>query len=68
MKEEVFTVGQRVVAISSFEWYLTEGREYRVVEYIPRLPLERFTFPAYVTVVGDHGKNITVHAWRFRVI
>lgn len=47
---------------------LTEGKEYDVVELIPRLITTHFTFPRYVSVIGDFGKTCTGHAYRFETI
>lgn len=64
----VFTVGQRVQATCSYMYSLTEGKEYTVVGYADRLVTPTFTFPPYVTVIGDHGKPVTGHTNRFRAI
>ena len=66
--ETVFEVGETVVATGSYFWSLTEGKQYVVVKYEPpyREPDLAFTWPAYVTVIGDHGKPVTGHTYRFR--
>lgn len=63
-----FTVGQVVIATSSYNWLLTEGKRYTVVKYEPEVyePEARFTWSAYVTVIGDSGKPVTGHTYRFR--
>lgn len=66
--EPIFTVGQQVVATGPYMWSLTEGKTYTVVEYTPELPTPTFTFPAYVTVVGDLGNHVTGHTHRFACI
>ena len=65
---DVFIVGQRVQATGSYMYSLTEGEEYIVVGYEDKLVTPTITFPPYVTVIGDHGKPVTGHAYRFRVI
>lgn len=64
--EPVFTVGQVVVATSSDNWLLTKGKQYAVVKYEPPFPDDNFTWPAYITVIGDSGKPVTGHTYRFR--
>lgn len=68
--ERVFTPGQRVKALCSVGYVITEGKEYVVHEYTPRARSENghFTWPAYVTVTGDHGKLCTTHTQRFIAI
>jgi len=66
--EPVFTVGQQVVATGSYMWSLTEGNTYTVLEYTPELTTPAFTFPAYVTVMGDLGNPVTGHTHRFACI
>lgn len=69
MKDPVFTVGQQVVArfISGYANHLTEGKVYTVTAYDPPTPVENgFTFPACVTVIGDWGKPVKSHTYRFR--
>ena len=68
MKDPVFTVGQQVVArfIGGYANHLTEGKVYTVTVYDPPTPTEvGFTFPAYVTVIGDWGKPVQSHTYRF---
>lgn len=69
-KEPVFEVGQTVVATGSYNWLLTEGKRYTVVKYEPsvRDTEANFTWPAYVTVIGDSGKRVTGHTHRFRAL
>lgn len=64
----MFAVGDKVIAVSngSYNWLLTEGKEYTVVKYEPPHRDPTFTWPAYVTVLGDHGKPVTGHAHRFK--
>lgn len=64
----VFTVGQRVQSTGSYMYSLTEGKEYIVVAYEDKLVTPNFTFPPYVTVIGDHGRPVTGHTYRFRTI
>jgi len=70
MVEKVFAKGQIVKGafIRGYENHLTKGKEYIVVEYDPPCHCENFTFPAYVTVIGDHGKPTNAHAHRFEEV
>jgi hypothetical protein len=63
-----FEVGQVVEATGSYSWLLTEGKRYEVVNYDPPVVTPTFTFPAYVTVIGDSGKPVVGHTYRFRAI
>lgn len=47
---------------------LTTGKIYDVIEFIPRLICQNFTFPRYVTVENDWGSKSTGHAYRFQTI
>lgn len=67
-KEPAFEVGQVVVATGSYNWLLTEGKQYTVVKYEPEFRDTNFTWPAYVTVIGDSGKRVTGHTHRFRAL
>lgn len=69
-QEPVFEIGQVVVATGSYNWLLTEGKQYTVVKYEPRstTETENFTWPAYVSVIGDSGKKVVGHAHRFRAL
>ena len=66
MKEPEFKVGDVVVATGSYMHQLTEGKEYTVVAYYPEVHDPTFTWPPYVTVIGDFGKKVTGHTHRFR--
>ena len=68
--EPVFEVGQVVVATGNYSWLLTEGKQYTVTKYEPECPDHAigFTWPAYVTVIGDSGKPVTGHTYRFRAV
>jgi hypothetical protein len=59
-------VGQVVIAHGRSYPGLTEGKEYTVVGYQPRDVGPSFTFPPYITVMGDHGSRVTAHCHRFR--
>jgi hypothetical protein len=61
----MFTAGQRVKAVSDYAYQVTEGKEYTVVEFIPKQVTPTFTWPEYVTVISDNGKEVTGHAHRF---
>lgn len=69
--DPVFTPGQVVVAthVNGYEYKLTEGKQYTVVDYsVPYTAENGFTFPAYVTVIGDRGKEVVSHAYRFAAV
>ena len=68
MAEPKFNVGQLVVATGSYNWLLTEGKQYVVIKYEPEYYDLNFTLPAYVTVIGDSGKPVTGHTHRFRAV
>ena len=44
---------------------LTVNKVYEVKEFIPRLITTNFTFPRYVSVIDDNGKESVGHAYRF---
>jgi hypothetical protein len=67
-EEPSFSVGQIVVATGSYNWLLTKGRRYTVTKFEEGFRGETFTWPAYVTVIGDSGKPVTGHAYRFRAL
>ena len=64
-KEPIFKAGEVVVATGSYNWRLTEGKEYTVIKYEAEFTDTTFTWPAYVTVIGDSGKPVTGHTHRF---
>lgn len=66
--EPKFEVGQVVVATSSYNGSLTKDKRYVVTKYEPRTRVETYTFPAYVTVIGDFGKPVTGHTYRFKAV
>ncbi len=68
IKQTIFKAGQTVVSIGSYAYLLTEGKQYIVVKYEAECPDLNFTWPAYVTVIGDSGKPVTCHAYRFRAL
>ena len=65
-KQPAFEVGETVVATGSYNWLLTEGKQYTVIKYEEELRGGAFTWPAYVTVVGDNGRPVSGHSHRFR--
>lgn len=67
-KDPVFQVGQNVVATGGYNWHLTKGKQYKVIDYTAECVTETFTWPVYVTVIGDAGKPVTGHAHRFRAL
>jgi len=59
----------KVVCVNPHGYYsLTEGKEYEVVEFEPRIIHPHYTFPRYVSVIDDRGKVSTGHAYRFRML
>lgn len=66
MAEEVFEIGQRVVATCNYMHQITEGKEYVVTGYTPRLVTPTFTWPAYVEVTGNFGTPVSGHTHRFK--
>jgi hypothetical protein len=66
--DAVFEIGQTVVAACDYAHQVVEGRRYRVVGYQPKCPTPNFTWPAYVTVIGDNGGKVTAHTHRFRAL
>lgn len=63
-----FSIGQKVIATGSYNWLLTKGKEYIVTKFEPESYTDIFTWPDYVTVIGDNGKPVTGHAHRFKPI
>mgnify|MGYP000879960009 CR=1 FL=1 len=68
MADIVFKIGEKVIATGSYNRHLTTGKEYTVTNYEPEYPDDHFTWPAYVTVIGDFGKPVTGHTYRFRKV
>ena len=66
--EPVFEVGQTVVSTGGYCNLLTEGKQYVVTKYEPKAYTPHFTWPVYVTVIGDYGRSVTGHAHRFRAL
>lgn len=59
----------KVICKNNSGYYnLTEGKEYEVKELMPQLHTPHFTFPRYVTVIDDSGKESTGHARRFTTL
>ena len=65
MSDPVFEPGEVVIAAMDYAHSITEGKEYTVTAYCPRSPESTFTWPAYVTVIGDFGHPVTGHTYRF---
>ncbi len=57
--------GDVVTCRASRGYCLTTGKEYRVLEYQPEAHDINFTWPAYVKVQDDYGKEVWCHACRF---
>lgn len=58
----------KVICKNSSGYALTEGKGYEVVELVPKLITTNFTFPRYVSVVDDNGKESMGHAYRFEML
>lgn len=65
MADQVFEMGDKVRATCSYMHQIVEGKEYVVTGYTPRLVTPTFTWPAYVEVLGDFGKPVSGHTYRF---
>ena len=68
----MFTKEQVVVAVvvRGYEHFLTEGKEYKVLEYTPKQYVPDsggFSWPAYLTVLDDNGRETSCHASRFKL-
>jgi len=61
--------GEKIVCRSARGYDLTEGKTYEVVQYDePWQDKDSpggFTWPAYVHVINDSGKQVAAHASRF---
>ena len=57
----------KVICRVSRGYNLKEGETYEVVKFIPQLITPNFTFPRYVVVVDDNGKQAQGHAYRFNM-
>jgi hypothetical protein len=66
--ERVFIPGQVVVATCNYGHRITEGKQYRVLDYANPVPTPNFWWPAYVTVDDDFGGKTTGHTHRFRAL
>lgn len=67
-KKPEFEIGQVVVAMHSHGHQITEGKQYKVTHYQPEVYDPTFTWPAYVTVIGDFGRRVQCHTYRFRAL
>ena len=65
LKDPVFEVGQVVIATGTYMHQINEGKEYTVIGYQPQEYTPIFTWPAYVTVIGNSGTPVTGHTHRF---
>lgn len=68
MKPTTFNVGQTVISVCGYNWLLTKGKEYTVIKVEPECRSDNgsFTWPEYVTVIGDFGEPVTGHTYRFK--
>ena len=70
MSEVYFETGETVICTGPRGVPLTMGKEHEVLDFSPEYMEPDnpacYTWPAYVTVIGDDGKKHTVHADRFK--
>lgn len=66
--DPVFEVGDVVECVYADGYHFKIGKQYTVLKYEPRYPDTNFTWPAYVTVTGDNGKEAICHARRFKKV
>lgn len=68
--DPVFTQGQQVRCKRNDGYHnLTTGKTYTVNKYEPPCPEDNgFTWPAYVMVHDDNGRETFAHASRFEAI
>lgn len=61
--------GDVIICRDSNGYAFTEGKEYVILEYIPKFydntSSSGFTWPAYVKVTDDYGRTVECHAHRF---
>ena len=59
--------GDIIICRGSYDYHLTQGKEYAVIKYEPAKMsnLPGFTWPAYVIVEDDMGKKVHCYASRF---
>ena len=61
--------GDTVVCRSASGYLFTEGKEYTILRYEPEFydqdTPSGFTWPAYVHVMDDRGREVMCHAHRF---
>lgn len=65
-----FKVGDKVIAtqaIGGYQYHLTPGKVYTVTNFQPQNVTPNFTFPEYVSVIGNMGKEVTAHTYRFQL-
>lgn len=64
--DTVHKIGDVVKCVAASGYPLTAGKEYTVTGVVPRVYMENgFTFPSYVIVMGDFGKECLCHHHRF---
>lgn len=68
MRDKQFTIGQQVVAVKSEGYIIQEGHRYTVTGYTDEQVTPYFTYPHYVHVIDDHGKESSWHEHRFKAI
>lgn len=60
-----FKTGDTVEAVVTRGYALTKGKHYEVLKFEPSFADFNYTWPAYVHLVDDAGRNVIAHAHRF---
>ena len=66
LSDTTFTPGDVVIATMNYGHNVTKDKEYTVTDFAPEAVNGAFTWPAYVTVLGDDSRPATAHTYRFR--
>ena len=65
MADPVFEPGDKVTPRYTRGYDISMGKSYEVISYEPRDPQPTFTWPAYVCVADNSGREVKAHAFRF---
>lgn len=58
--------GDKVKCVASRGYMLTTNQTYTVIDYQPSERTDHFTWPAYVCVMDDYGRQVWCHTHRFQ--